>query len=463
MQIPIINGIYSGWRTAYPVNLQPVPKKTGISEGYLQPSDDVDSIGSGPDVCRGSINWNGVCYAVMGNKFGMVSSSGSFSELATVANDGRQVTMDYSFDRLAVASSGNLYYFDGSTLSQVTDPDLGTVLDFVWVDGYFLTTDGRHIVQTELSNPSSVNPLKYGSSEADPDPITSMLKLRNEVAVLNRHTIEFFDNVGGEYFAFARIEGAQIQKGCVGTHAACIYADAIAFLGSGRDEAPAIYIGSNASTVKISTQEIDEILLEFTEDELSQVVIEARNDRSNQLLYVHLPKRTLVYDYAASQAVGVPAWHIVTSAISGFSRYRIFNMTWCYDKWLVFDPLSSAIGEMTTSTPRHWGQDVRWEFNTRIGYNEGMGAIFHELELVALTGNVDLGANPTISTSYSVDSETWSMPRFIRVGTIGDRLKRLVWFRQGNMRQWRIQRFQGTTAARLTIARLEAKLEPLGR
>jgi hypothetical protein len=461
MQIPIINGIYSGWRTAYPVNLQPVPKSTGISEGYLQPSDGVIALGTGPGVCRGAINWDGVCYAVMGDQFGRFSAAGVFTSIGTVTNDSRQVTMDYSFDRLAIASAGKFYYYDGATLSQVTDPDLRTVLDFVWVDGYFLTTDGTSIIQTELTNPNSVNPLKYGSSEVDPDPITSMLKLRNEVYVLNRHTVEEFENVGGEFFAFARIPGAQMQKGCVGTHAACIYADAIAFLGGARDEAPAIYLGANAATIKISTQEIDEILMEFTEDELSQVVIEARNDRSNQLLYVHLPNRTLVYDYAASQAVGVPAWHIVTSAISGFSRYRIFNMTWCYDRWLVFDPLSSAIGQMTNSTPKHWGSDVRWEFNTRIGYNEGMGAVFHELELVALTGDVDLGSNPTISTSYSFDSVTWSMPRFIRVGTIGQRLKRLVWFRQGNMRQWRIQRFQGTTAARLTVARLEAKLEPL--
>ncbi len=42
---------------------------------------------------------------------------------------GAQATLDYSFDRLAVASGGNLFYFDGSNLTEVTDPDLGYVVD----------------------------------------------------------------------------------------------------------------------------------------------------------------------------------------------------------------------------------------------------------------------------------------------------------------------------------------------
>lgn len=463
MEIPILSGIYSDWETVYPVNLQPVPKVTGISKEFLRPSDGTTFLGNGPGICRGAINWNSLCYAVMGDQFGTIDPAGAFSSLGTVPNDGRQVTFDYSFDRLGIAISGGLYYYDGVSLTKVTDPDLGPVLDFLWIDGYFLTTDGTSLVQTDLSDPTSVNPLKYGSSEVDPDPIMSLLKLRNEVYALNRYTTEVFDNVGGEFFAFARVPGAQIQKGCIGTHAACVYADGIAFLGSGRDEAPSIYIGSNAGTIKIGTDALDKILLGFTEDQLSTVVMEARNDRSNNLLLVHLPDRTLAYDINATKALGEHCWHILTSNLTGgFSRYRAYNLVWVYDKWMVFDPESSAIGVLDRTTSKHWGNHVRWEVTTRIGYNEGKGAIFHELELVALTGDVALGENPTISTSYSMDSASWSVPRFINVGTIGNRLKRLVWFKQGHMQRWRIQRFQGTSAARMTIARLEGTLEPLG-
>lgn len=466
MQIPILNGIYAdngpNLRTSYPVNLVPVPKQSGISNGFLRPADGLVANGSGPGIDRGGINWNGVCYRVMGTKLVSVASNGIMTELGDVGGPPNSlVTIDYSFDRLAIASGGRLYYWDGTTLTQVTDTDLGIVLDFVWIDGYFLSTDGEFLIVTELSDPTQVNPLKYGSSEVDPDPVVALLKVRNEVYALNRNTIEVFDNIGGEFFPFERIDGAQIQKGVIGTFACCVYMESIAFLGSGKNEAPAIYIGANAQAQKISTQEIDEILLSYTEEQLSGVKLEARNDKSNQHLYVHLPDRTLVYDAAASEALGDQVWFTLTTSTSGFSQYRARNFVWAYDKWLVGDPQSSNVGYMVNTTGEHWGQIVRWEFGTLIVYNDGKGALFNELELVSLTGRVAVGVDPQISTSYSFDGLSWSQERYIKVGTNGNTKKRLVWFQQGHMRNWRIQRFRGNSQAHLSFARLEAQLEGL--
>lgn len=465
MQIPILNGIYTDngpdLRTSYPVNLMPVPKKSGISNGFLRPADGLVANGTGPGVDRGGINWNGVCYRVMGTKLVTVASNGAVTVLGDVGGPvNTLVTFDYSFDRLAIASGGRLYYWNGA-LTQVTDPDLGVVLDVVWVDGYFMTTDGTSLVVTELTDPTQVNPLKYGSSEVDPDPVVAILKLRNEIYALNRNTIEVFDNVGGDFFPFQRIDGAQIQKGCIGTFGCCVYLETVAFLGSSRNEEPGIYLGANATAQKISTQEIDQVLQQFTEAQLATVKLEARNDKSHQHLYVHLPDRTIVYDAAASEALGEQVWFTLTTSTVGLSQYRARNLVWAYDKWLVGDPQSSTIGYMVDTTGEHWGQIVRWEFGTIIAYNEGNGAIFHELELVALTGRVALGKDPIISTSYSVDGQSWSQDRPIRVGTTGNTRKRLAWFQQGHMRNWRIQRFRGDTQAHLSFARLEAQIEGL--
>ena len=64
-------------------------------------------------------------------------------------------------------------------------------------------------------------------------------------------------------------------------------------------------------------------------------------------------------------------------------------------------------------------------------------------------------------TQYSTDGETWSMEKAISAGKQGDRSKRLVWFQQGHMKQQRVQRFRGTSDTHVSIARLEASLEPL--
>jgi hypothetical protein len=440
----------------------PVPKSNGISEGFLRPADGLVANGTGPGIDRGGINWNGVCYRVMGSKLVTVSSTGAIAILGDVGNNGKLVTMDYSFDRLAIASNEDLFYWSPSLgLIQVTDPDLGVVLDVVWVDGYFMTTDGEFLIVTELSDPTQVNPLKYGSSEIDPDPVVALLKLRNEIYALNRNTIEVYDNVGGDLFPFQRIDGAQVEKGVVGTHACCVYLESIAFLGSGFNEAPGVYLGGNAKANKISTQEIDQILLEFTEAQLSTVKLEARNDKAHEHLYIHLPDRTLVFDASATQDLGQPVWFTLTSSLVGLSKYRAQNLVWCYDKWLVGDPTNTSVGYMVSNISTHYGQKVRWEFGTTIVYNEGRGAIIQNLELVGLTGAAAYGIDPTINTSYSTDGETWSQQKFIKAGTTGQRAKRLVWFQQGWMRNWRIQRFQGTSDAHMSFARLEAAIEPL--
>lgn len=464
MQIPILSGVFAdgspNFRTSYPKNMIPVPKATGISQGYLRPGEGIVELGTGPGVNRGGINWNGTIYRVMGTKLVSISASNVVTVIGDVGSGGR-VTFDYGFTYLAIASGGRLYLYDGTTLTQVTDPDLGTVLDVVWVDGYYMTTDGEFLVVTDLDDPFAVNPLKYGSSEADPDPVEALLKLRNEIYALNRYTIEVFDNVGTTGFPFQRIPGAQIQKGCVGTHANCVFMDNVAFLGGGRNEAPGIYMGANGTAAKISTREIDEILQTYTEAELSVAFLEERVNQAHMHLVVHLPRHTLVFDGAATQALSVPVWFTLSSTLVGDGIWNACTCIWAYDRWNVCHPNTNQFGYLTDTVSTHWGETIGWEFGTLITYNQGQGAIFHDLELVSLTGSTAFGVDPTIWTQYSVDGVTWSVEKPIRAGKTGERNKRLMWMQQGYMRNMRMQRFRGTSDAHVAVAALEARIEPL--
>lgn len=464
MQVPILNGIFTdgspNFRTSYPVNLVPVPKSTGISDGYLRPAEGIVKTGDGPGANRGGLNWEGALYRVMGTKLCRVAQDGTVTVVGDVGAGGR-VSMTYSFDYLAITSEGKLYLYDGATLTQVTDPDLGTALTVVWVDGYFMTTDGEFLVITELNNPFAVDPLKYGSSEADPDPVKALLKLRNEVYALNRHTIEVFDNVGTTGFPFQRIPGAQIQKGTLGTHTCCVYNEAIAFMGSGLNESVSVYIGANGTAQKIATREIEEVLATYTEAQLSTSFMQERTEGAHQFLEIHLPDQTIVFDSAASQVLGQPVWFFLRSTLVGLGQWAVCDAVWAYDRWNVCKPGATDVGYLDKNVASHWGDTVGWEFGTMLFYNEGRGVIFHEMELVALTGRVQPGADPTVWTSYSVDGLTYSVEKPARVGTLGEYNKRIVWLQQGHMRNWRLQKFRGTSEAQIAVARLEARLEPL--
>lgn len=471
MQIPIINGIYTNevgdFRTAYPINMVPIPQKHGISNGYLRYGDGVVSNGTGPGISRGAVNWNNTLYRVLGDQLVRVGEFGTPTNLGTVDDSTPLATMDYSFDYLSISIGTKLYLWDGVTLQQVTDPDLGTVVDHIWIDGYFMTTDGTVLAVTELNNPFAVNPLKYGSSELDPDPVKALLKLRNEPYALNRYTIEVFDNIGGTGFPFQRIDGAQIQRGTIGTFTCAVFLESIAFMGGGRNESISVWLAISGQSARIATREIDLILKNYSEETLAMALMETRVDEGHQHLLIHLPDQTLVYDANATRIIGEPVWFIQSTAFFrnnlGLQKacYRVRHLIWCYDQWLVADPMSNNLGYLTKDTGEHWGETVGWEFTTGIVYNESRGVIFHEMELVGLPGRQALNVDTVIGTQYSVDGETWSQPKTRNLGKQGNRRKRLMWLNQGAMRNYRMQRFWGTSDARLSVARLEAKLEAL--
>jgi hypothetical protein len=466
VQIPILSGIYTDtkadFRASYPVNMKPIIMDTGISEGYLRPVEGITQIGTGPGVSRGAINWEGAHYRVMGSRICRILKDGTVVDLGDVGTDGNQVSLTYSFDYLAIASNENLFYLKDDVLTQVTDVDLGDCLDVVWVDGYFMSTDGEFLIVSDLNDPFAFSSTKYGSSEIDPDPVVGLVKNRNEIYAVNRYTIEVFQNIGGSGFPFGRVTGAQIQRGAFGAHCAVVYEQNIAFLGSARDESPGVFLGANGQSRKISTREIDEILATYLETDLQDAVLESVHDRSHALLWVRLPDRTLVFDFEASQAAGSPVWYVMHSGtLDTPLTYRGVDVIWCYDDWQVGDAQSSKVGTLTEDVATQFGSDVPWEISTGIFYNESKGLIIHSLELVALTGRGAFGVDPVISTAYSLDGRNWSQERSVEVGTQGDRLKRVIWRRQGKMRNLRMQRFRGDTKAYMAVARLEAEVEPL--
>lgn len=468
MEIPIFNGIYtnnsSDYRTTLPINLVPVPKSTGLSRGYLRPAEGAAVFSYGAGVDRGGINWKGECYRASGYYLNHIAEDGTATNLGFIDSDGKQATLEYSFTHLGIASAGKLYLYDGTTLTQVTDPNLGTCIDVLFLDGFWISTDGESMIVSDLTNPFSFNPLNFAFSDIDPDPIVALMTIRNELIAINRYSIEFFANQASpEGFPFSRVEGAQITRGAVGTHAVVKYNEQIAFVGGGRNEPPAVWMGYSGQSQKISTREIDQILSGYTESQLADIVLSVRVFDSHNHLWIALPDQTLVFDLNASQASETPVWFKLWGGVDMDTptQYPIVNPVWVYDSWVVGNAVTNRVGKLRNDVSSLFGETVGWEFQTNIIFNQTNGALIHELELVGLPGRAALGNNPTISTQYSIDGITWSNPRYASVGKQGNTTKRVVWLQQGHMRTQRIQRFRGTSDAHFSTAVLNAEIEGL--
>lgn len=462
--VPILQGAYAvstgDFVQSIPVNKEPVVIGTGLSNGYLRPAQGIRQIGQGPGGDRGGINWNDTCYRVMGTQLCTVDAAGAVTSLGNVGNGG-PVALDYSFDRLAINSGTDLWYWDGTTLAQVTDPDLGPVIDMIWISGYFATTDGVSIVVTELNDPFAVNPLKYGSAEDDPDAIVGLAKVRNELYALNRYTIQAFNNVGGDNFPFAVNPGGQIQKGCVGTRAKAYFADTFAFVGSGRNEALGVYVASAGNALKISNSEVDDLLASLTIAEAAAIECESRVDLDEQRFLVHLPSCTLVYFVSASKAAGENIWCKWASGVEADSAYKGRHAVQVYGIWMVGDTVG-RLGVLDQSISTRFGEVVGSRVDTKLIFDTAKRGIINTVELVGTPGYAPEGIDPVVFVSTTQDGRLWSVERTIKTGKVGQRNKR-VQIRLGR----RFDLFCGlrlrtADSGMMSVAVLNVELEGLG-
>lgn len=468
-QISILSGITGDAgvdiRASYPVNLIPVPKESGVSSGYLRTAEGISRFDAGnPAVTgrgRGSILWNDVAYWVIGSTLCAVKGTGEVVALGDVGDDGKDVSFAYSFDQLAIASSRSLYYFKDGSPARVTDPDLGVVIDVVWMDGYFVTTDGTSIVVTELNDPTAVDPLKYGSAEADPDRIVGLIKIRQELLAVNRYTIEVFTDVGGAGFPFARNNGAIIEKGAVGTHMFCRLDQVVAFVGGGEGEPCSVYLGSGGNATKIATREIEDILLEYTEQELAASSTTYRMNRRHQNLCINLPRHTLVYDASASIVMETPVWYQLSSSTDLKSPLQGRHFLFAYGKWLIDDVAQPRIGEFRNDIFTQYGLEVGWRFDTLLIYNESRSAIINSLELTGNPGRAETGTDPVCFLSWTQDGVTWGDERMISLGRQGQRAKRIAYRPKIKMENFMSFRYRGANAAVISFMRLDATMEAL--
>lgn len=451
---PLLGGMIASGQAEFvespPHNLEPIVVDNKIAAGQFRAPAGVVSVATGAGNDRGAIVWNGRHFRVMGTSLVEVSG-GTVTTIGDVGGSG-PVSMDYGFDRLIVRSGENLFYYSSSGFAQVTDIDLGPVKDAIWTDGFTMTTDGTSIVVTELSDPFSVNPLKYGSAEEDPDMVTGLARVNGEVLVTGRYTIEILQNVGGNGFPFQVIDGATIPYGCVSASAKAPFLESLAFVGSARNEALGVYITGSGTAGKISSRALDRALAALPDP--SVIEVEARTYLDESRLLVHLPNETWVYHHNASVAAKQKLWAIS----DGRARHAV-EMN---GEFYVGDTQGNEIGRLAHDTASIFGEVTPWEFVSGFIYNEGKGYILKSAELVGLPGNIASG-EAHIFMSVSRDGVTFGPERVIKAGVPGERVKRLQWRPMAHVPNYCVLKFRGFDHALPGFTRLELDVEGLSR
>jgi hypothetical protein len=444
------------YRDALPVNMFAVERQILGAAGYMLvfPGLTLIAAGAGKDRAGAYNERFEEHYRVSGTSFIRLNTDNTVSTLGTVSGT-KQAAMSYSFNTQAVVADGKMWLWDEATFTEVTDSDLGDPIDVVWVDGYYFLTDGEYIYHTDITDETAIDPLKFATAEFMPDPSLGLgLTQDNKVMVWGRYTLEYFVNVAAENFAFQRVETRAQKIGIVATHAKCESEGFWYITGGRKEEALGVHAVSVGAAQKVSTREIDKILAQYTEPELSDMRMNSFEEDNVNFIIIHLPNETLCFNATVAKSQGIEnAWFVLKTG-TGSENYRGINGVFDAKrgKWVFGDKLNSNIGLFDNTVCTQYGEIAEWLLYTPLMLLEQQS--IDELEIETLPGNtVDDDATVAFSTTY--DGVTYSQEWWTLYGEENEYSQRFFIRRLGDVSDWVGFKFRGATKSRMSFALLK--------
>lgn len=420
--LPIIKGDRTvdnaDYRDALPVNYTLVAREILGASGYLISHDGLTLHATGFGVDRGGY-WNerqSIHFRVSGSKLASVGADGSIVSLGSVSGSDR-ASMTHSFNTQMIVADGRAWLYDG-TLTQMTDPDLGAPIDVTWVDSYYFFTDGEFLYHTDITDETSIDPLKFATSEFSPDPTLAVDRTSgNQVIVFDRYSTTWFENKATENFAFRRIANKFVKCGIVGTHCETELEGRFYIIGGGREEDVSVHQIGAGTYETIATREVTKILGTYTEAELSTAVLETRVKEGTRILIAQLPSHTLEFNSTIARTLGIDyAWTIVKSGITDDTKWRGVNGV--YDprisKFVYGDNQNSNIGILDETVATQYGEQVESIFYSPLVLMETMS--IDEIELNTIPGHQFNADDVTCGVSLTYNGLTYGTEYFVLYG-----------------------------------------------
>lgn len=424
MQFPLIKGERQSkvdYRDNLPVNFTAVARQTKGAAGYLLTHDGLTAFSETNGKARGGTfneRFN-AHYRVSGNVFESISKTGEVTNLGVIAGSST-CSFANSFNTQAILSDGKYYLWDNATLTQVLDPELGVPIDVTWFRGIYVFTDGESLFHTDIINEASISPLKYSSSEFASDPIVGVARNdQNQILAFNRYSTEYFffnPNAPAGTSVLQVISGKAIKAGIVGTHCKTELDGIFFILGGRKEESPSVHAINGGQLSTIATREVDKIIAEYEEDELSDVVLESRVVDRDKFIIVHLPNETLLYNHTIAQQIGKDqAWTIVKTGVEVDSPWRgkfgVFDPRSA--RWVYGDTLENKLGYLDQKTASQYNEQVEQILYSPI-VPVKQGSI-NDFEIETIPGYSD--SEVTASFSMSYDGVTYGQEYFNAIST----------------------------------------------
>ena len=404
------------YRDALPVNYYAVVRNINGEDGYMLNYYGLSIFALGQGKSRGGIwvartGFSGQ-YRVSGQSLVKIEDDNSVTVLGAISGT-EQVSLTYSLNNLAIVADNKLYYYNPTDgFRQITDPNIGNIIDIVWADFRFVATGGEYLFQSKDLNEEEYEPADFIGSDFQPDSIIGVaLDEDNELISFNALTTEYFVNAGSDNFSYRRIEQKAVKTGLVGTHAKAEYKDKWFCLARMVNTQPHFAIIQSGSSESITTREIEKVLSSYTNDQLSNTVVEVFSKDATIFMVAHLPDLTLSFNYTIAMTQGLDmAWGILKTDVLGDATYRGKDLVFDprFSKWTIGDKLNENIGFLDDSVCTHYSDIVEGLLYTPSMRLETLS--IDEISLDTISGvapNSDATVFISRSDDLRVDGSEW--------------------------------------------------------
>lgn len=368
---------------------------------------------------RGRKVIKGVPWAVMGERLYSFASDGTATDHGLIPGVSL-VAMDGDGTNVVVVADGEIYVWNGTTISAVTDPDAPNASSVVWIDGYFalgeVGTDTWFIC--ELDDPASYDALDFSTAEWKPDVLVTPIVVRRTLYLLGETTIEAQQNVGAAAFPFARYEDVFIDCGVAGRDAATVHSNTLYFLA--HDKTPRRLDGLTATPIG---------------DDAVLTLIAAWSDASLTVVSSHVWKNRLWIQYWNPDGCVVfdqstERWHERRSHGSTTTLYP--DVCEAYGHVLAFSEAEGKVYRLSETAYDEDGAVLPFEIVTPHIYANGLGFSIDDVEVIAQMGVGSLTLDPVIALEVTGDGEVYDLRQYQHLGKAGERSGQVRFGAQGS-------------------------------
>lgn len=379
------------------------------------------TVGTGP--CRGGVVVNGVPYVVSGPKLYRILVTGLAQELGSIPGTGR-VDMAGDETNLMVVTVPEAYYYNGSTVQQITDPDFPGAMWVENIDGYYVIAEpnsGRFYISGNR-NPASWEALDFATAEKYPDDIVSGVVQLGELVLFGGESGEIWFNSGDPDFPLQKAQSGHFEVGSMSRDGPAKADNSIFF--PGHDGV--VYRLNGYTPMRVSTPAIEQAIERATDKDFRGV-----SWTENGHAFYGLFSSDFAFAYDCSTQLW---WERLSH---GLTYWRGAFVLRAFKRWIVGDTDSNALGTLSGDTFTDFGGVLRSSCTSPAVSDDNKRMVHPRLELVFEqgVGTTGQGADPQVMLRWSDDGgRKWSSEYWRRLGRAGEFRRRTCWNRIGMAR-----------------------------